>query len=219
MSKHIVCLALVAVAGIVASGCGIQVATSAEKSLFAEPVGFTAGGAGEPGMLVRTTDLTTNEDAGAISSIRALDVWFECDNRGAGQVVLDTWFAREAEIASRDLFTAGSVPVDQWQPIASDEARGLYHAWQSQAPANTAQQFAVPWSEIENHRSIQRTFNPNVDRDATNHKYVTVYLVCRPTGDDVFISDLRIRLEVNARLLASGGTKSPSDGDVILTLL
>jgi hypothetical protein len=219
MSKHVVYLVFVAVAGTVASGCGVQVTTTAEKSLFPDPVGFTTPSPGEPGMLVRTTDLTTNEDAGAIASIRALDVWFLGDNRGAAQVVLDAWFARDAGIASRDLFAATSLPVDEWQPVLADEARGLYHAWQSQVTPHTSEQFAVPWREIENHAAVQRTFNPNVDRDATNHKLVTVYLVCRPTGDDVFISDLRIRLEVDAWLLAGGGIKSPSDGDIVLRLL
>jgi len=167
---------LLALAGL--GGCSIPV-TLSDVSLMPGAVPLDASG------LTRyTKDLAETENASHISGIQSFSLTFDCVNGSGQAITMDIWLSRTDSLALSDLPASGTGTTDTirvWTGAIASEYNGSLQA---------------PWSQLTNRDTARAMLNPNTGRDAGGHKYVTVYVVTRPTGSGVVVGNMTADITV-----------------------
>jgi len=182
-----------------------RLGTDSIEQTFLRGSGFVVK---RPGLLSTTRDLTQAVGASHISGVSSMSVVISYRNETALPITFDMWLSTSAGYTIDDVFEQAdptpASPVLTGRPVDSDAARDLYRICSVVAgEPGAGDQVEVPWSDILNQEAARQLMNPNVGTPRGVNKRVTAYLSARPIGTNVFVSHVRIFLNVNASVIAS----------------
>jgi len=179
-----VALLLLALAAL--AGCSIPV-TLSDVSLLPGAVPLDASG-----LTQYTQDLSETENASRITGIQSFSLTFDCANASGQALTMDIWLSRNDSLTIANLPASGTA-------AAADTIR----VWTGAIASGLNGQVQAPWGQITNRDQACGMLNPNTGRDAQGHKYVTVYVVTRPTGSGVIVGNMTADVTVGVSLLGA----------------
>lgn len=182
-----------------------RIGTDSLEQSFLRGSGFVAK---RPGILSTTKDLTRAVGANRISGVSSMSVLISYRNETALPITFDLWLSTSDGYTLDDLFQPAAPtpaePVLTGTPVDSDASKDLYRICSVVAgEPGAGDQVEVAWGDILNQEAARQMMDPRLGTPRGVNKQVTAYLTARPVGSNVFVSHLRIFVNVNASLIAS----------------